>query len=253
MIKSRSPYYINTPFVSPVLEYTCAKYKLEIYVWTGLINEPPSEPNYSITKNNPTASTGTDKINIGRLIKDFITFSPIDSDGTDLVDSDNNVWINRRIYYAENLSDNFSVIPENQSTNLAVLGYAYGLDGENAATPSNKVLMRIGDYTMQTNGKFIVPIELDKTEPPAPSLVITNVNDLTEGSYEIEFTAVGEYLTLYAVMEGGGFAPFESELGGVTSPQTVTIDFTDDFTINIIGYENYTSTDVESNTYTVVI
>lgn len=248
MINLRSPFYITTPFVSPSLGYTCAKYKLEVYVWSGLVNAAPTSPTYSITKNNPTASTGDDTINISRITKDFIDFVPLDSSGTDLLDSDNQVWIKTSIFYAENLTDSFSILPENTSTVLGVLGYGYGMDGENPPTPTNKVLMRIGEYTMINDGKFVVPIQLDETTPPAPEIVITGVTEDADPLYDVAFTYVGSYTEFYAIVEPAVGVP-TVEIFDITSPQQISVSYDGDVDVTMYGYDSYSNTDVVSNTY----
>jgi len=99
MIKSRSPYYIDTPFVSPLTGLTCSQYTLKVYVWSGLKSAVPGTATYEFTKDNPTTSTGTDSVNIARVIKDFLTFTPQEGTGVQLIDGANQKWIRTEAFY----------------------------------------------------------------------------------------------------------------------------------------------------------
>jgi hypothetical protein len=249
MILTRSPHYITTPFVSPSLGFTCGKYKLELYVWSGLKNDVPASPTYSITINNPTGSTGNDKINISRLINDAIDFTPLDNSGTDLLDSPNQVWVKTLTYYALSQTGSFLTNPENEDTQLAITGYGGGLSGENPDTPTNKILMRLDDYTMSPDGKFIVPIELDETVPPTPSITITAVTEFADPIYQVAYTAVGTYASFYAVIEPDGEDAYVYNFAGTTSPENITITFDGDVDITMYGYDSLSNTNVVSNTF----
>lgn len=248
MILTRSPYYITTPFISPTWGFTCARYKLEVYIWSGLKNDVPATPEYSITINNPTASTGNDTINIARLVNDFIDFTPLDNTGTDLLDSPNQVWVKTQTFYSQTLTGNFYSNPENENTQLALLGYGYGLSGQNPDTPANKILMRVGEYTMSTDGKFVVPIELDETTPPTPSITINSVTVSVDPLYSCDYTAVGTYDSFYAVIEPDGEEPYVYIFASTTSPESISITFDGDVDITMYGYDSLSNTNVVSNT-----
>jgi hypothetical protein len=183
MIKSLTPFYINVPFVDTATGITCQKYTLKIYVWNGDKDDAPATATYEITKFNPTASTGTDKINIGRLVNDFIDFIATKVTTTELIDGDNQKWVQTEIYYDD------STIPRNQTIQLLLRGYGYGMEGENPQPPANKILIPVQDYKVNREGVFVVPILID--EPAVTGLVIT-ITSVTEESvgdeYEITFT-----------------------------------------------------------------
>lgn len=183
MIKSLTPFYINVPFVDTATGITCQKYTLKIYVWDGLKTATPTSATYEITKFNPTESTGTDKINIAREVNDFIDFDATAVTITELVDGDNQKWVQTEIYYDE------STIPRNQTIQLLLRGYGYGMEGENPQPPANKILIPIQDYKVNREGVFVIPILVD--EPTVTGLVIT-ITLVTEESvgdeYEITFT-----------------------------------------------------------------
>lgn len=143
MIKTISPYYVTIPFVSPLTSVTCTSFVLKIYVWDGLKVTPPSLYSYLITKGNPTASTGTDKINIARLLNDFIDFNPSES---------NQRWCKTTVTY------DGSGVEELVTTSLVLKGYGYGMSGENTQTPTNRILMQGNEFNVQRSGFFNLPI-----------------------------------------------------------------------------------------------
>ncbi len=159
MIKTNSPYYVTTPFVSPASGLTCVSYTLSIWVWNGLKASPPTEPNYTTTKNNPTASTGSDEINIARLISDFIEFEPQKTTSTDTLDSNNNLWVKTSVVYTTTSVEAAQL----ESTSLISLGYSYGNEGKNITTIANDILIPVQDYKVSRDGVFVVPILIDES------------------------------------------------------------------------------------------
>jgi len=154
MIKTNSPYYVSTPFVSPASGLTCVSYTLSIWIWDGEKASPPTEPNYTTTKNNPTASTGSDEINIARLISDFIEFEPQKTTTTTSINSNNNLWVKTSVVYTTTSVEAAQL----ESTNLISLGYSYGNEGKNITTITNDILIPVQDYKVNRDGVFVVPI-----------------------------------------------------------------------------------------------
>ncbi len=162
MIKSLSPYYLTIPFVSPLTGATCTSFTLKIYVWDGLKLSPPATASYSVTKNNPTNSTGNDKINIARLVNDFIDFEPQQGTATGLYDAVNQRWCKTTITYTTaNILDNG--VEQLPATALVLKGYGYGMGGENQTIPSNRILLQGNEFRVNRNGFFNLPIILDMT------------------------------------------------------------------------------------------
>jgi hypothetical protein len=183
MIKSLTPFCINVPFVDVATGITCQKYTLKVYVWDGLKTATPATATYEITKFNPTASTGTDKINIARLVNDFIDFDANAVTITELVDGNNQKWVQTEIYYDD------SVIPRNQTIQLLLRGYGYGMEGENPQPPTNKILIPIQDYKVNREGVFVVPILIDEPAVTGLVITITLVTEVSVGDeYQITFT-----------------------------------------------------------------
>lgn len=158
MIKTLSPYYLTIPFVDPITSETCTSYTLKLYVWEGEKATPPIEASYSITKNNPTTSTGNDKVNIARLLNDYIDFAPATGISTGLIDGDNQRWCKLTLTYTvpiDGVGDEQDV-----STELVLKGYSYGIDGENQSTPTSRILMSGNEFKVNRTGVFNVPIKI---------------------------------------------------------------------------------------------
>ena len=250
MIKTLSPYYINVPFVSPLTGATALSYTINLFIWNGNKNAPPSEPQYQITKSNPTASIDFDKINIARLINDFLTFAPTKTTTTELINGNNQVWVRQEISYTTDdpLDDDVLQLPE---TNLALKGYTYGLEGENAQPPTNKILLPINDYKVDRNGVFNVPILIDEAVDTSELVLISVVNTV-DNDYEYTFSSNFVFDSLYSHIRLTSINPwfFITTFSGDTSPQTRTITL-DSFQTQIFAYNEATGNLIYSNIITV--
>ena len=96
MIKTLSTYNLIVPWVSPLTSATATAYTVNIYIWQGEKLTVPSTPEYSITKDNHASSTGSDRIQIGRLVNDFTSFIPNNSATMEELDTIQ-YWVKIRI------------------------------------------------------------------------------------------------------------------------------------------------------------
>lgn len=158
MIKTLTPYYVTTPFVSPLTGLTCTSYTLSIYVWDGAITNVPASASYVITKDNPTGSTSDSVVNIGRIINDFLDFTPQKTTGQALIDGNNQKWIKHVVTYTTTNTAE-ATTPQLITYDLIVKGYGYGLSGINPDTPDNLIMLDGGEYKVNRNGVFTLPIE----------------------------------------------------------------------------------------------
>lgn len=156
MIKTLSPYYISTPFVNPTTLVTSTYYTLSLFVWDGDKNTPPATANCVITKQNPTASTGNDKVNVARLISSLLTINPVKGVSTSLLDGNNQKWVKHSVVYSDDL-----LTEENITTTLLINGYSYGNEGENAQPPTDKIMMTGNEFNVNREGVFCIPILID--------------------------------------------------------------------------------------------
>lgn len=261
MIKCLSPHYISTNFFSSIWNEVSLRYRLEIYIWDGDKEEIPTNPNYEVTINNVENTNSTSKIDIARLITDFINFKPITSNTTKLLPSPNQVWVKTQVFYT-NQNNVESSIPENENIDIAVRGYGYGMDGENPDVPVNKFLLPMLDYTMPRGSRFVVPIKLvedNRVSPtdPDPRIQISSFTKVINNEFEITFTLNGIYSNLLGKLTkfvSGGFDEVENfQLQHSTSPQTYT------FTMNpleadeliLYGFELNSNQYVYSNPFAI--
>lgn len=192
MIKSNSPYYITTPFVSPASGLTCVSYTLSIQVWNGDKTTPTGTP-YTITKNNPTSSTGSDKINIARIVNDYIEFTPQKTTTTSVIDGNNQQWVKTSVTYVTTSAE---TTPQEVVTSLMSLGYTYGNEGENVTTITNNILIPTQDYKVNREGVFVVPILIDESDVSAVT-VISYPNNEVNISTSVAATTESNELVKY--------------------------------------------------------
>ena len=160
MIKTLSTYYLSVPFVSPLTGETCTEYKVRIYIWTGAKTSPPVDPEYEITKENIESSTGTDKIKIGRLIDDFISFSPSNSAIMELIAGSGQAWCKTSVEYTT-ADPTDTGVEQLQTTTLALKGYGFGYEGENPQPRTDKILIDKNLYRVSRNSRTSIPVLLD--------------------------------------------------------------------------------------------
>lgn len=250
MIKSLSPYYINIPFVSPLTGATAISYTLNLFVWNGIKTTPPSEAQYRITKTNPTASDGVDKINISNLINDFIEFTPNKSTTTELNNGNNQVWVRQEVEYLTEDEDDNGVL-QLAETNLCLKGYGYGLSGENPQPPVNKILIPILEYKVNRNGVFNIPILID--EPVDDSeLVITDLANTSGSMYEYTFTTNFTFASLQAQVRQNETSAWSNPttFSGTTSPQSRIVSIGGGFQTRISAFNESTGNLIYSNIFT---
>jgi hypothetical protein len=161
MIKTLSPYYIDIPLTSPSNSLVCNSYTVQIFIWQGNITAVPSQSSYQKTRFNPTGSNAIDRVEIGRIVNDFIDFDITIPTFAGLYDSDNQAWVRFHVIY-----DVDPTVIQLQQTNLAIKGYGYFQDGANPTIPTNKILVTQDEYKVDRNGLFILPIKVEQSITP---------------------------------------------------------------------------------------
>jgi len=249
MIKSLSPYYINVSFRSPLTLEICTAYTLQIFVWDGLKNNPPSTPSYSVTKQNPSTSSGIDKINIARLVNDYIDFTAQPITGTGIYDGNNQRWCKTQLIYTttNELDLNLIQLP---ITVLMTQGYGYGLDGENSQVPTNKILLSGNEFKVSRNGFFVLPVLIDEQED-VNEIVLTDVVVISESTFYYSFTSTFAFTQLYSEVRpyGGDNWSVPLLFTGIDSPQTRVVSL-GGFETRIFAYNESTGNNIYSNIFT---
>jgi len=159
MIKTLSPHYISIPRVNPNTSVICGSYTFRLYVWSGNKTAVPSTPDYEITRINAAASNQTDKVDISRIVNDFIEFNCVQSTVTSLENGDNQYWVKTEVIY-----DDQPLVKQLKTINIALKGYGYFMEGENPQIPVNKILLEGDEFKVSRDGYFVLPIMMD--EPP---------------------------------------------------------------------------------------
>jgi len=160
MIKSLSPYYLDIPFTSPLTDAICTSYTLQVFIWDGLKASVPAESVYQVTKKNPTGSGGNDKVNIARLVNDYIDFMPNEMTTTGVYNGNNQAWVKTQVVYTTDDELDLDVV-QLESVQLLTRGYGYGLDGENAQ--SSGVLLSGDEFKVNRNGFFCLPLMISES------------------------------------------------------------------------------------------
>lgn len=256
MIKSLSPYWLYIPLVSPITSLTCTDFTLEVFVWNGDKGNPPTTPSYEATIKNPTASTGNKRVDIANLISDFVDFTQQEGTGTELINGNNQNWVKWRTYYTTT-DETDATTPSNQNVELMTRGYAYGMDGENTSTPANKILLSGNEFKVSRNSVFVLPIEIEQSETPTPSITINSITNVSGNTYEMAITKVGSYSggSIYIYEVGSAF-DLIINVDNLISPLVFEIEtpiVSTDYNIEIKAFENVTSTLITSNTFALTL
>tara|TARA_R110000803_G_scaffold76454_3_gene141102 strand:+ start:1238 stop:2299 length:1062 start_codon:yes stop_codon:yes gene_type:complete len=178
MIKSLSPYYVTTPWVNPLGGAVVGEsYTISIFVWDGLKAAPSLTATYTKTIPNPTSSVASDKINISRLISDFIEFAPRGTGlGSGVINSENNWWVKTHVTY-----ENDPTVQQ-ATTSLYGLGYSYGNQGENVTTITDNILLKAQDYKANRTSVFVLPVLQEEAGGEAYSIISYPANEINISS-----------------------------------------------------------------------
>lgn len=251
MIKSLSPYYLEVPLVAPLSLDVCTSFTLQIFVWDGLKNDPPTDPIYEITKDNPTLSSESTEINIALLINDYIDFVPNVSAITELVDGLNQRWVKTQILYTTTDVDDY--VPNYEQTLLMTQGYGYGLQGKNTQLPTNNILLQGTEFKVSRAGKFVFPILIQETVD-ASTLTLTSVVLDTGTTYDYSFTPSFSFTQLYSQVRSTSGDAWSTALlfSGTTSPQSRIVSIGGStFQTRIYAFNPLTGNTVYSNVISV--
>jgi hypothetical protein len=254
MIKNLSPYYLTIPFVAPLSGLTCTEFTLQIFVWDGAKSSPPTSAVYETTIKNPTASVGNSKFDIANLVSDAIIFTQQEGTGTQLINGNNQVWVKWRTFYKTTLaSDNTTAT--NINTELSVKGYAYGFDGENQSTPTNKILLTADDFKVSRNSFFVLPIEIAETTVVLGTLVIQSIAVDTHPIYDLDWSSTGNLGDIYYRFRLDGTTTWALGLETVVNdPQEIELDVAaGTYNVQLQAYDNDNSVVIFSNIYNIVV
>jgi len=175
MILTNSPYYLSIPWKSPASETVPNKYIIQIYVWNGLKAEPPTSPTYEVENENPLLLTGSNDVNISPFVNDVLKVNLNKGNNTGVTDADCAVWVKTEvIYYINDVAQSAQFT----STDLAVKGYGYGIEGKNTTIPANNVLA-FGEFVNVSRfSQFTLPIKISEVSETQITIISYPDNDL---------------------------------------------------------------------------
>ena len=254
MIKTLSPYYLTIPFVAPLSGLTCTEFTLQIFVWDGAKSSPPTSALYESTIKNPTSSVGNSKFDIANLISDAIRFTQQEGSGTDLINGNNQVWVKWQTFYKTTLATD-NTTPTNINTVLASKAYAYGFDGENTTTPTNKILLSGNDFKVSRNSIFVLPIEIEQTVIVLGTLTIENITVSTHPLYDLDWSSTGNLGDIYyryrLLGDTDWFFGFETI---ISDPQEIELDIAPGtYEVQLQAYDNDNAVIIFSNIFNINI
>lgn len=244
-MKTLSPHYVAIPLTNPLTNAVCGSYEMRLYVWEGSKTAVPAQPAYTMTKINAAGAPGTDKVNVARIVNDFIEFACVPQTNTVLTDGNNQVWVKHVCYY-----DDAPETPAHQEVNLAVKGYGYFTEGENPQLSANRILLSGDEFKVSRNGRFVLPIMAE--EPPVPERVLTVENFIRTSG--IKYTP-----TVTANFPHAGIAVFVRPVGAsewVPAGNSVTAIVPPDIAGNVFevmatAFDPVTSSVIQSDIFTI--
>lgn len=156
---ARSPYYVFIPFV---YETTTAA-TIDIYVWEGDLNIPPSTPTEPLTKTRPSVDYAEFNVDIAKVVRDQLEPKPVIDLTLDsqIVDNDVNTvkWVSYTVTYV----DAVETIPDITGSLVAADGYGYMQEGVNPTKPTDSLLSSVTFRKVDRTGFILLPFVNDGT------------------------------------------------------------------------------------------
>lgn len=181
MILTKSPYYLTIPWMSPSSETIPDKYIVELYVWSGLKASVPATPTYEIENKNPLGRTGSVDVNISSFLNDVLTV-PLNKDTvTNVLSGNSAVWVKTRVVYYIGAGVFYDFV----TTQLAIKGYGYGIEGKNVQPPN--ILATNNSFYISKLSTYSIPIIVSETLSTDITIISYPGNEINE-SFTISAT-----------------------------------------------------------------
>ena len=112
--------FVNRPYLFTVDQAGQLGSKIELFIWNG--DTPPTNPNYTFTKQIASATDTANYYNISPFLAEFIEFGVTDTDSATLLED--NYFVNYRIknYYLDEFGDYQPLFIGTPPTNKAMYG-----------------------------------------------------------------------------------------------------------------------------------
>ena len=182
MILTKSPYYLDIPWEHPTEVDLPEKYIMQLFVWSGLKSNVPIDPVYELENKNPLGRTGNSSVNISNYINDFLEVSLESDVDINVIDANSAVWVKSQvIYYIDGVVQSAEYI----SIDLAIKGYAYGLEGKNYQINDN--LTSVSRVNVSKNSSYNIALLLSETETTEVT-VLSYPNNNINNTYNLAIT-----------------------------------------------------------------
>lgn len=212
---TRSPHYVNTPFVFD----TTTKVTIALYVWDGAIGSVPATATQTFTKVRPTINYAEFNTDLADKVAAYIDETPIYDIAatTQIVDSntDNVKWV----YFLATYTDASATIADIEGYRVAIDGYGYYSEGVNPTYPANACLAGSAYRKVDRNSFILFPFvnngtitsididsdggEINETETPATTT--QSAQYVQYVSVDISQAATDDYITITANPGGDAF------------------------------------------------
>jgi PKD repeat protein len=148
-----SPFYVYTPFVYS----TTTALTIELIIWSGDLNVPPTTATETITKIRPTIDYEEFNVDIAKTVRDQITPTPVLDLTSDTQIISNNTDSVKWVTYTASYTDAVETIADITGTLVAIDGYGYMQEGVNPTSPANEVLTSVDFRKVDRTGFILLP------------------------------------------------------------------------------------------------
>lgn len=159
LIFCRSPYYIYVPFVYT----TTTAATIDVTVWNGDLNFPPSTSTESVTKTRPSVDYEEFNVDLSKVVRDQITPKPVIdlTSSSQIIDNDSSSvkWVSYTVSYTNAVE----TISDIEGTLVASDGFGYMQEGINPTKPSDSLLSSVTFRKVHRNSFILLPFVNNET------------------------------------------------------------------------------------------
>ena len=178
--------FVNRPYLFTVDQAGQLGSKIELFIWNG--STPPTNPNYTFTKQIASATDTANYYNISPFLAEFIEFGVTDTDSATLLED--NYFVNYRIknYYLDEFGDYQPLFIGTPPTNQAMYGdfgnvFFGGLLKEDTYNT-------LGGCDLNSCDTISVTYTLVGEEPVTVEVGISNFEQIVNGKNRYDFNVV---------------------------------------------------------------
>ena len=200
MILTRSPFYYNVTLTSFITSV-----EFSLVIGKGSTTTITPLDTYNFTKQRPSTDSTNLWVDISPLIRDFYTYSPIDTSlyaTPQTIASDCVLLVSLT---ANRISSLGTISTPLSQKYIATDGYGYYLEGQNKQE-TRKILLSHTEYRAYQNGYFIVPLSCNNsdTNPTVNGVSVTlSFTDNSTNYVKYLVIPLGEYTGTVTVVYGG--------------------------------------------------